>query len=152
MNVHLYATVSRVKYIEIRWTYPKSPDAAWESEESYGRGIYQITRLFGGNESLLYIGVVKGEDRNFYQRLSEHWSWLQSIRGTVRIRFGKIVGRQGFTLTREILETAEGALIWEHQPSENTAKMNDYRKYHHLVITNSGYRGFLNQVVDTRFH
>lgn len=142
----------RPKNIEIKWTYPKTFDSAWESDESYGRGIYQITRFFGGSESLLYIGLVKAEDRNFYQRLSEHWQWLLSVRGTVKIRFGKIVGRQGFTLTEAILETAEGALIWEHQPKGNKSKKNTYSIHHHLVITNSGNRGKLNKVVDTREH
>ena len=101
---------------------------------------------------MLYIGLVKAEERNFYQRLSEHWPWLLSIRGIVKIRFGKIVGRQGFTLTEAILETAEGALIWEHQPKENKSKKNTYSIHHHLVISNTGNRGKLNKVVDTREH
>ncbi len=144
--------MSRPKTIELSWTYPKIFDSAWESEQSYGRGVYQISRLFGTNEKLLYIGLVKGEYRNFYERLNEHFWWLQNVRGTIYIRFGKVVPRRGFSLTEEIIETLEGALIYEHQPPENTSKMKSYSIYHHLQITNTGYRGQLNKFLDTRDH
>ena len=144
--------MSRPKTIELNWTYPKIFGSAWESEQSYGRGIYQISRLFGTNETLLYIGLVKGELRNFYERLNKHSGWLQNVRGTIYIRFGKVVLRRGFTLTEKIIETIDGVLIYQHQPFKNTSKMKSYSIDHHLQITNTGYHGHMNKFIDTREH
>jgi len=76
----------KAKEIELRWTYPKEMNAAWESDDSYGRGIYQITRWFGDNESLIYIGLVKKKNRDFYIRLNEHWKWLENLRSCLKTR------------------------------------------------------------------
>lgn len=142
----------KAKEIELRWTYPKEMNAAWESDDSYGRGIYQITRWFGDNESLIYIGLVKKKNRDFYIRLNEHWKWLENLRGEVYIRFGKIVKKEGLHTTEKLIETIEGALICEHDPKLNTCKINSYTAHKELVIRNTGYRGFLHKVVDTRDH
>ncbi|MCU4177311.1 hypothetical protein [Carboxylicivirga sp. N1Y90] len=145
--------MSYIKNITIQWTYPKTFESAYYSDDSYGRGVYQITRVFGGNESLLYIGLVKKEGRDFYKRLEEHKKdWLDNVRGKVYIRFGKLEPRQGFTLSEEVIETIEGALIYEHEPKENTCKRNTYTIHHDMLIFNEGFRGYMKPQVDTRKH
>ncbi len=140
------------KEIEIRWTYPKEMNAAWDSDESMGRGIYQITRVFGQSETLIYVGLVKKRGRHFYLRLNEHWSWMEKMRGTVNIRFGRIVNDGDMRITEKLIETIEGALICEHEPRRNICKINSYFAHRELIIWNTGYRGFMNQIVDTRDH
>ncbi|MCD4833274.1 MAG: hypothetical protein K8R31_05725 [Bacteroidales bacterium] len=136
--------------ITIKWTYPKEIDSAYESDESYGRGIYQITRRYGKYVSLLYIGIVKGENRDFYERLDEHWHWLEATKGLVKIRFGKILPKQGLTITEEMIETIEGAIIIQSEPKWNEKKINSYTIYKNLEIYNIGYRGFVNKIIKTK--
>lgn len=136
--------------ISIKWTYPKDVYTAYNSDESYGRGVYQVTRLFGGNESLLYIGLVKKSNRNFYERLDEHWPWLKETRGRVFIRFGRILPRKGFKLTEELIETIEGVMIFDSQPHWNDKKLNSFTIHKNLRIQNSGYRGYVAKTLDTR--
>jgi hypothetical protein len=138
--------------IVIKWSYPKGIDSAYDSDDSYGRGIYQITRWYGNNESLLYIGIVKGKERDFNERLDEHRYWLDATKGLVKIRFGKILPKQGLTISEEMIETIEGAIICDcdPQPKWNEKKINSYTIYKDLEILNIGYRGFVNYKIRTK--
>ena len=74
-----------MKRIEIKWSYPIEIDSAWNSDDSYGQGIYQITRLYRGIEPLYYVGLVKSHNRDFYKRINEHRSWIQETKGIMNI-------------------------------------------------------------------
>ena len=139
-----------ISNIFIRWTYPKEIYSAWNSEDSYGRGVYQITRKFGNKNTLLYIGLVKKANRHFYERLDEHWPWLESIRGKVYISFGIIQPRQGLRITEDMIETIEGVLIWEYQPVLNDKKLNSFTIHKDMIIHSYGYRGFIDRVLETK--
>lgn len=138
--------------IDIEWTYPKEMQSAYDSDDSYGQGIYHISRIWGDTETLIYIGLVKSTDRDFYKRLDEHWPWLKRVRGKVIIRFGKIIGKQGQSIDDGVYETIEGALIHELQPTENTMKKNSYTIHYDMIIKSTGYRGFVPKEISTDAH
>ncbi len=51
--------MSRQRNTEISWSYPKRLESALKSETCLNSwGIYYISRKFGQNETLLYIGLT----------------------------------------------------------------------------------------------
>lgn len=140
------------RQIDIKWTYPKEMHSAYNSDDAYGQGIYQISRIWGGIEKLLYIGLVKSAYRDFYIRLDEHWPWLKSEKGKILLRFGHILGKQGQSIDEGVYETIEGALIFQLQPLRNTMKLNSYTVHYDMFICSSGYRGFVPKTLNTNDH
>lgn len=69
--------MAKQKTIIINWSYPREFENAKETELSYeGYGIYCISRKFGGNETILYIGKT---DWQFRDRLKNHKkAWMQT--------------------------------------------------------------------------
>lgn len=105
-------------------------------------GIYQLTREFGGWDSLLYIGIVWSDSRTFFTRMQEHRkAWLGELRG-IRYRFATIRPLRGLSRTRTLVEEIEGALICQLQPPENTSKKSFYSLRSDLVIHSGGDRGW----------
>jgi hypothetical protein len=141
-----------MKQIEIKWSYPKEIDSAWSSDDSYGRGVYQITRLYRGVEELYYIGLVKSNNRDFYHRIDEHRGWINELSGVVKIRFGKIIPKRGLQQVDTLIETIEGVLIYEHKPIKNKAKVKSYTLHHNVYIFNVGYRGLLKKELNSNDH
>ena len=141
-----------MKRIEIKWSYPIEIDSAWNSDDSYGQGIYQITRLYRGIEPLYYVGLVKSHNRDFYKRINEHRSWIQETKGIMKIRFGKIVPKRGLQHVGTLIETIEGVLIFEHSPIKNKAKQSSYTIHHDVYITNIGYRGHMKKEICSNDH
>lgn len=69
----------RDKIIRILWLDPIDVDAAIESETSLNPGLYYITRIWGENETSLYIGKAS---RTIRERLIDHKKhWLPLYRG-----------------------------------------------------------------------
>ncbi|MCJ8326247.1 MAG: hypothetical protein MJK08_04010 [Campylobacterales bacterium] len=142
----------KIKNIKIEWTYPVNYHNALAHRLSSEIGLYQISRLFGENETLLYIGIVKSFNRTFKKRLIEHQYWLNEYRGTIKVRFGTIQGKQGLTITPQLIEDAESVLIYELNPLENTQKTSGYFINKDLEVENIGYRGFLPKTVSSFTH
>lgn len=137
--------------ITIKWSYPREFNSACACEHADERGIYQISRKFGDNETLLYIGLVKSSKRDFSHRIKEHLSWLNEYRGQKIIRFGKIICLQK-VYDLDLIEEVEGALIYQLKPFENTMKKQSYKIRKDLIINNIGYRGYIPQTIDTKNH
>ncbi len=143
----------RIKIIQIKWSYPVDYDKALEHKLSSEIGLYQISRVFGENETLLYIGIVKSKNRSFKKRLLEHKrDWLKEYRGKIRVRFGIIERKRGLSITPELIENAESLLIYEVEPLENGRKINSYSLNQELEIKNIGYRGSLPKIVNSTNH
>jgi hypothetical protein len=142
----------KVKNIKIEWTYPVNYYSALQHNSSSGTGLYQISRLFGKNETLIYLGIVKSPNRTFKKRLTEHKYWIQEYRGMIKIRFGIIQGKQGLQINPQLIEDAESILIYELKPIENTQKISSYSINKDLQIKNIGYRGFLPMTVSSCTH
>lgn len=144
--------MSKPKEVTLSWSYPRRFDDLYYSEESCGKGLYQITQHLNGTSKLIYIGLVKRDGRHFYQRIGEHWDWLRRKRGIVKIRLGRIVGRQGLVQSEALIEDIESALIWYAWPEKNRSKKSYYPPvlYKELLIKNTGCYGFLTREIDTR--
>lgn len=137
------------KTITIKWSYPREFENAKETELSYeGYGLYCISRKFGGNETILYIG--KTESR-FRDRLKNHKkSWLSNYRGEKIVRFGTIT--KPITVTKDIINDSESAIIYEIEPKHNTDKKKGYHFTELYKIENIGYKGKLPKYIDINTH
>ncbi|MGE4511701.1 MAG: hypothetical protein AB7D43_11435 [Sulfurimonadaceae bacterium] len=142
----------KVKNIKIEWTYPVEYNNALKHDLSSEIGLYQISRLFGENETLLYLGIVKSSNRTFKTRLAEHDYWLKEYKGTIKVRFGTIQRKQGLKINSQLIEDAESVLIYELKPIENTQKTCSYFINKELEVENIGYRGFLPKIVSSCRH
>ena len=141
------------RVVHIEWTYPKSWESALSSLEASGQGIYQIYRVFGSSDTLLYVGLVKSDRRDFYTRMNEHQKdWLHERRGALYLTFGRVRGFRGCPMTPQLLEEVEGAIIFETQPPENTMKKSSYSRREDLIVKSIGYRGDVPKQIDTSEH
>jgi hypothetical protein len=142
--------------VEIRWSNPCKWDSRSASlnapDTANATGIYQLTRVWAGYEQLLYIGIVWADTRTMLERMADHRKkWLGVLRG-INYRFGVITPLRGLTRDRYLLETIEGALIYELQPPENDKKKSSYSSYGDLFINNRGNRGAIPKYVDMSNH
>lgn len=137
------------KAIIIKWSFPREYENALETELSYeGYGIYCISRKFAGNETILYIGKT---DRQFRDRLKNHKKdWISKYRGEKLVRFGIIT--KPITVTSEIINDAESAIIYDINPKHNKSKIKSYKFFEDYILHNQGYRGQLPKVIDIRNH
>lgn len=137
------------KTIIVKWSYPREFENAKETELSYeGYGIYCISRKFGGNETILYIGKT---DTQFRDRLKSHSTiWLNNYKGEKIVRFGTIT--QPITVTSEIINDTESAIIYDIKPKHNISKIKSYGYFEEYIILNKGYRGKLPKIIDIRNH
>jgi hypothetical protein len=134
--------------VKILWTGPYSIDSCIEKLKNYDDfGIYMITRNFGDNLSLLYIGRVYW--RTFSERISEHeQTWLGGLRGTVKVRTGRLMLSKGKKHSLPRMDDVEKLLILAHKPSHNkqAIKTCDVRD---LTVKNVGRRGPLDSKIST---
>lgn len=138
------------RVVEVRWSYPMDWDRAMERDSCKGYGIYQITRVFGGYERLLYVGIVWSEMRSFYVRMNEHRrKWIDKKHGAMYLRFGTLSALGGIEVDRDLIEEAEGAIILQCQPAQNRSKKRSFSIRDDLVVKNSGNRGFIDATIDT---
>ncbi|MGK4568145.1 GIY-YIG nuclease family protein [Flavobacterium sp. 3HN19-14] len=140
----------RLKNAEIKWSYPRETDSALLSEiciESWG--IYYISRKFGNNETLLYIGLAYHQ--NFIKRIKQHKKkWLNKYRGTKYIRFGEFVKPQN--ISKDLIEDAESCLIYELKPIHNKCKISSYSYSNEYKILSTGNRGVIPKVISMCDH
>ena len=138
------------KRVMIHWSYPKSYENGFSSEEAFeGWGLYCISTKINGREKLLYIG--KAYKSNFYDRLRNHErSWLHKYRGEKYVRFGHF--EQPLIVGKSVMHDVESALIMEHQPKHNTMQKKSYSYTHNRIIKSEGYRGMIKRVVKMQEH
>ena len=134
--------------IEVKWSYPKAFEKIIETEIAQsGWGIYYISRKFGENETLLYIGITYAQ--NFKARLDSHsWNWFKNYRGKKLIRFGEFTNK--IDVSNETIVDIESALIFEISPKHNTSKKSSYKFNSLYRIKNTGYRGEVPKLVSMK--
>lgn len=140
----------RKKTITLNWSYPVRYSNAYDRENCFRNGIYYISRVFEGKELLIYIGKTID---CFWNRMKSHEeTWLASIKGEKWIRFGSIVSPKVYD--NDLIEDIESAIIYEVQPDENWMKTCSYtyRSGYFVSINNTGYRGVLPKIIDSKSH
>jgi len=131
--------------IKIKWSKPYPFKEVFECEVVDERGLYCISRIFGANESIIYIGMATN---TFRERLVSHENnWIDSCKGYKLVRLGRIVDRP---FTKRIVRHAENALIFELKPQENTMSIKSYTYEQEYVVHNIGNRGLLPPTVDMK--
>jgi hypothetical protein len=135
--------------VNVKWSYPRDFENAKETIMSYeGFGLYCISRIFGENETIIYIGKTKSR---FRDRLKEHQKkWILNYRGKIIVRFGTITIPE--TVTEDLLIDVESAIIYEIQPIQNTDKKNQYHFNKIYKIINEGYLGKLPKQICIKDH
>lgn len=137
------------KEITIKWSYPREFDKVLSSEQAKHIGIYYISRVFGGKETLLYIGKTTA---SFISRLSDHKKkWLDNHRGTKYVRLGEIVEPKDMSVYDEAgyINDAEKTIIFYleqvlgNEIPENVTSTKSTYVVQDLIINNVGYRGEL---------
>lgn len=89
-----------------------------------GKGIYAISRIWGENETLIYIGRTK---REFQKRLREHDTWLKLYRGQIKVRLGHIE-LNNMHFSEKLLADVESLLIIWNETVENIKCKYIFRK------------------------
>ncbi|QOR67139.1 GIY-YIG nuclease family protein [Cytobacillus suaedae] len=131
--------------VNVRWYGPYSLENFCNKETSLYNGIYAIYRVFGGKETLLYIGKTS---RDFSSRISEHNKhWLWGVKGYIQIRVGILEFPNGGKFSLQKLSDVESLLILWHLPKENTASTVYYRGRFSLEVYNVGRRGLIDKKV-----
>lgn len=129
-----------MEIIIIHWSGPYKFDNIRYYERTYQGGIYAISRFWGSNESLLYIGRT---ERDFGTRIYEHQkNWLYEVSGQIKLRFGLLQYSEGKRSSSSKLNDVEAMLINWHKPIHNKMNKNFYngRK---LELINIGRKGKL---------
>ena len=140
----------RDKIIRILWLDPIEVDSAIESEASLNPGLYYITRIWGENETSLYIGKAS---RTIRERLIDHKKhWLPLYLGKLMVRIGQIIYPHSPDAT--LIDHAESALIFEHSEilTDNTDKRNTYSYSELYQIQNTGNIGMLKEKIRMHEH
>ena len=140
----------RDKIIRILWLDPIEVDSAIESEASLNPGLYYITRIWGENETSLYIGKAS---RTIRERLMDHKKhWLPLYLGKLMVRIGQIIYPHSPDAT--LIDHAESALIFEHSEilTDNTDKRNTYSYSDLYQIQNTGNIGMLKEKIRMQEH
>jgi len=110
-------------------------------------GIYAIYRVFGNNETLLYIGKT---ERSFLNRINEHTKeWLHLYRGQLYVRFGVLSFEPGKKFSSKKLNDVESLLITYCKPPENTSNYKYYSGRENIKIVNNGRFGMISKIIST---
>ena len=104
------------------------------------------------DKELIYIGIVKSNLRDFFTRMQEHRKeWLHGIaKGQIFFKFGILYSLT--EITDQMIEDAESALVFQHQPSENTSKVKSYTITKDIIVKNINHGGYLKPTVRTKEH
>ena len=137
----------RSKSVKVDLSYPVLYENVFHSPRINDIGLYYLSRRFGDNETLLYIGKTSS---SFYNRLLSHKEWFEQYKGKRLVRLGIIVQPKNYD--DGLIADIESALIHEMQPFENTDKKNWYSFYNMCEITNTGYRGLLPTTIFMKDH
>ena len=137
----------RSRIVKIEWSYPRTYDNIFYSPQINDIGIYCLSRKYGENETLLYIGKT---NHSFYSRLNSHKEWFEQYKGKRLVRLGTITLPK--MVDDRLISFIESSLILATEPLENTQSRNSYSYFddYEYQIINSGYRGILPKTISTK--
>ena len=130
----------RDRIIRIEWSKPLLLEEVITGEASNTQGLYYITRVFGGKETSLYLGIAT-KGNTIRNRLRAHSSnWANLYRGVKYVRIGRITYPRVYD--EEVIDHAESALLFapEHERifPENVSKRKSYTYQNLYRVENEG--------------
>ena len=137
-NLSWEQNLMRDKIIRIKWNDALLLDEAIESELSNAQGLYYLSRVFGENETSLYLGIAT-KHNTIRNRLKSHRdSWLKLYRGKLYVRIGHITYPRNADAS--VIDHAESAIVYEQKDIfyENTSKTKTYSYTDLYRIENEG--------------
>lgn len=145
-----------MREINLYWTYPRDYSRICEHPYSDCIGLYYVSRVWGGKETVLYVGETL---QCFEKRIKQH-NYKQSgytlKRGKLRVRFGTIPAsfNMGNMNKHHFLLTLESAVIHNiiDKPKVdfvNRRQIQSYTYYYDLHIHNTGFRGEIDKIIET---
>lgn len=105
------------------------------------RGAHGLNVGGTGTPNLIYVGIVKSDQRDFIMRMREHekkWLWQYTRKGHLWLKFGRVQYMVADRDLPQLIEDAESVIVFEMQPYENTTKISSYRIAEDIVVHNSG--------------
>lgn len=133
--------------IIVNWNGPYAFENINTCEVGCENGLYLISRVWGGNETFIYLGKTI---RAFTTRLNEHNKcWLGEVRGQIKVRFGVLEFEEGRNFSKNKLSDVEALLINWHNFSFNTQSAKYYYGREKLMVMNRGRKGILKDCVNT---
>ncbi|MBR2847556.1 MAG: hypothetical protein IKB89_05750 [Clostridia bacterium] len=128
----------RDKIIRINWNDALPLEDAMASDLSDTQGLYYISRVFGNNETSLYLGIATKQNtiRNRLKSHKEHW--LNLYRGKIYVRLGHVIYPKNPDAS--IIDHAESAILYEQSSVffENRNKTKSYSYIDLYRIENEG--------------
>lgn len=132
--------------IIIDWHGPFNMENLSKHDIAYQYGLYTISRVWGNNESLIYIGKT---ERDVVTRIEEHnKEWLGDVWGQIKVRVGIPNFESNKKFSSKKLCDAESLLIVTHIPRNNYINTVNYNGRQGLIVINKGRRGALMAKVD----
>ncbi|NCB75966.1 MAG: GIY-YIG nuclease family protein [Negativicutes bacterium] len=133
--------------IIVNWNGPYVFENINDCEAGCEKGLYLISRFWGGKETFLYLGQTK---RAFTVRLNEHnKSWLGEFRGQIKVRVGILEFEEGRNYSKNKLSDVEALLINWHKFPLNVQSTKYYYGREKLGVINRGRKGILKDYVNT---
>jgi hypothetical protein len=136
------------KKVTIEWSNPKKVDdvlnAPTLKEEIWG--LYQISTKIDEDKIFLYIGKSW---KDYHKRLKAHRrEWFDQYEGEKYVRFGSFLT----SITEIQLDEVESAIIFQTKLPKNIQSVNSYSVNHDYIITSTGKRGIVPQLINTEEH
>ena len=139
----------RDRIIRIYWNDPLPLNEAITSELAKTQGLYYITRVFGTNETSLYLGIATRENTISNRLRSHRDKWLPAYRGQIYARIGQVIYPRNYDAL--VINHAESALLYapEHKLlfPENVAKRGSYSYTNLYRIENVGNHFELESII-----
>ena len=145
-----------MREIEIDWKYPRDYCNIDEHPFADCLGLYYISRIWGGKETVIYVGETL---QAFKERIKQHnrcSDKYTQTRGKLIVRLGTIPNSFNFgnMNKKHFMMTLESAIIQNIKDKEgvrlfNNRQVKKYTYHYDLDIHNTGYRGKIDEILLT---
>ena len=148
----------RDKIIRIHWSEPMLLEDAIQSDLAQKQGLYYITRIFGKNETSLYLGKATKNNTIKHRLISHRDNWLFKYRGKKYVRIGRIVYPKTSDIyeNEKLIDHAERAILYDKAHSklfpENIQNRKRYTSTDLYRIENEGDIFQLNSSIRMQEH
>ena len=154
-NLHRQVQELRTSFGLYMMLEDRGVEAARDSAISTWRQSHDLNVGAQNAPNLIYVGIVKSDQRDFIMRMREHekkWLWQYTRKGHLRLKFGRVQYTVSDAELPQLIEDAESVIVFGMQPYENTAKISSYRIAEDIVVHNAGAHAPLKKTMRSTEH